>query len=152
MTFSLKARLFLAHVLVLAGALALMGALAAREQRRWVVDRTRESLEHAARNAAAHLPDSADWDDVADRLGDQLGYRVTLIDSAGTVLGDSDVARDELARVESHATRPEVIAALERGSGSATRQSRTVDRELMYLAVRVPRAHPVAVLRPSETH
>ena len=149
MTSSLKARLLLAHVLVIAGALALMAAFAAREQRRWTEDRTREALERAARVAVTHLPAVADWDALADRLGDELGYRVTLIDSTGRVLGDSEVARDDLPRVESHAMRPEVLAALARGSGSARRRSRTVDRDLMYVAVRA-HAGPIAVFRLAE--
>src|SRR5712692_7567637 len=111
MIVSLKTRVFVTHVLVVAGALAVMCVFAAREQRRWVITNTRDSLERQARNAASRLPPAADWDEVADRLGEELGVRVTLIDAAGRVLGDSEVAREDLPRVESHASRPEVRAA-----------------------------------------
>ncbi|MGZ5426057.1 MAG: hypothetical protein ACXWE1_02520, partial [Thermoanaerobaculia bacterium] len=41
----------------------------------------------------------------------QAGARVTLIATDGTVLGDSEVAPDDLAALESHGKRPEVVAA-----------------------------------------
>ena len=151
MTLSLRSRLFLTQALVVVIALLVMGAFAAGEQRRWVIARTHEQLARAAERAAAALPAaSADWDALANRMGEELGYRVTLIDSSGRVLGDSEVAREDLPRVESHAGRPEVRVAMAAGEGSATRMSRTVNRELLYVAVRVPQPGQVAVLRVAE--
>ncbi|MBM2841377.1 MAG: hypothetical protein HW412_1905 [Bacteroidetes bacterium] len=63
--------------------------------------------------------------------------RVTLIDSIGTVLIDSDVPFDELSRVENHLRRPEVQLALRRGIGTDTRHSATVDKDFMYVAKRL---------------
>ncbi len=61
--------------------------------------------------------------------------RVTLIGADGTVVADSEVAPDELARVENHGDRPEVRAALAGQTGASTRRSRTVGRPLLYLGV-----------------
>ena len=59
--------------------------------------------------------------------------RVTLIAPDGSVLYDSDA--DE-ARMDSHAQRPEVLAALANGTGEATRYSDTISEVTIYYARR----------------
>jgi two-component system phosphate regulon sensor histidine kinase PhoR len=149
-TVSLRVRLFLAHALVIVAALAAMCAFAASQQRRWVIDRTRDSLDHTARYLAAELPREADWDALADSVGGALGLRVTLIDREGRVRGDSEVPRAELPGLENHAGRPEVKAALAGEAGSAARRSRTVNEELLYVAVPMRRPGAIAVVRLAE--
>jgi two-component system phosphate regulon sensor histidine kinase PhoR len=147
MSPSQRVRLMAGHVLVVAVALALMTLLAARQQRVWVAERTGESLERAARHVAAGLTPGGDWEGVAARLGATLDYRVTLVDSAGRVLGDSDVPPGRLASIENHADRPEVRAALRGRTGRSLRHSRTIGADLVYVAVPGPRDGPVAVVR-----
>lgn len=72
-----------------------------------------------------------------DELGGRLGVRVTLIAPDGTVIGDSDVKLSDLASVENHAARPEVLAAKAQGFGTATRLSRTVGVSFLYGARRL---------------
>jgi two-component system phosphate regulon sensor histidine kinase PhoR len=75
----------------------------------------------------------------------QGGVRVTVIAADGLVLADSD--RDP-ASLENHADRPEVQQALAQGEGRSVRYSESVDRELLYLAVRHPTpSGTLAVLR-----
>ncbi len=61
--------------------------------------------------------------------------RVTVIDSSGKVLADSEA---DPAKMENHATRPEFASALQGQVGSSTRLSRTIGVELLYLAVPIP--------------
>ncbi|HEY7543170.1 MAG TPA: ATP-binding protein [Methylomirabilota bacterium] len=61
--------------------------------------------------------------------------RITVIAADGRVLGDSDVAVDDLPRVENHATRPEVIAAFAGGVGRDRRTSATIGASLLYVAL-----------------
>ena len=76
-----------------------------------------------------------------DMTQDDLGYfvdlsstnRVTLIAPDGSVLYDSDA--DE-ARMDSHAQRPEVLAALAEGTGESTRSSDTLSEVTIYYARR----------------
>jgi len=75
-----------------------------------------------------------DLDPLADRLGEALGLRVTVIAPDGRVLADSEVPVDRIDEVESHAGRPEVVDALERGRGAARRRSSTVATDLLYMA------------------
>ena len=64
---------------------------------------------------------------LARRLGEQIGARVTIVDTAGAVLGDS--AQDPRL-MDNHAARPEIVAALTAGDGIEVRHSATLDRDL----------------------
>jgi two-component system, OmpR family, phosphate regulon sensor histidine kinase PhoR len=77
--------------------------------------------------------DRAHWDALADQLG--AAGRVTFIDSAGELLGDSQVPLGDLVHVENHRHRPEVAAALAGGRGTATRNSDTIHERLLYAAI-----------------
>ncbi|MCD8306939.1 MAG: ATP-binding protein [Clostridia bacterium] len=67
--------------------------------------------------------------DGADALAEILdGARVTYITADGTVLGDS--RQQNIS--ENHSDRPEVIAALEDGSGYAVRNSETLGENMVY--------------------
>jgi two-component system phosphate regulon sensor histidine kinase PhoR len=74
--------------------------------------------------------------------------RVTVIAPDGVVLGDSEVALADLARLENHRDRPEVRAALEGRVGRDLRTSVSVHAPLMYVALPVRDGdRVVAVLR-----
>ncbi len=74
--------------------------------------------------------------------------RVTLITPDGRVVADTEVATDELPRVENHAGRPEVRAALEGRQGRDLRRSATIDVPLLYVALPLREAGTVrGVLR-----
>ncbi len=64
------------------------------------------------------------------------GYqgRITLIASDGTVLWDN---RHEAAEMDNHQNRPEVVQALESGTGEAQRQSDTLNERTLYYAMQV---------------
>jgi len=61
------------------------------------------------------------------------GARVTVIDADGRVLADSE---SEVQTMENHATRPEVVEARANGEGRSIRHSVTINRDLLYYAVR----------------
>jgi two-component system, OmpR family, phosphate regulon sensor histidine kinase PhoR len=90
--------------------------------------------------AEEDLPRTADA--LADRLGRDLGIRVTVIAADGKVLGDTDLDGEALEKVENHAGRPEVIAALRGGEGRSIRYSTTVSDRLLYVALRIDPADP----------
>ncbi len=58
--------------------------------------------------------------------------RITVIGSNGMVLADSE---HDPETMENHRSRPEVQSALKGQTGSATRRSATLDRDLFYVAV-----------------
>jgi len=80
------------------------------------------------------------------------GARVTLVTADGLVVADS---QSEPQTMENHADRPEIIEAMAAGSGRSMRHSATINRDLLYYAVRQPsRAGKPFVMRfalPQET-
>jgi two-component system phosphate regulon sensor histidine kinase PhoR len=71
-------------------------------------------------------------DDLAKHWSKLLNSRVTLIDSDGVVVGESD---DDYTQMDNHINRPEVQEALNDGLGIRIRRSPTLGYELMYVAV-----------------
>ncbi|MDR2174688.1 MAG: PAS domain-containing protein [Synergistaceae bacterium] len=65
---------------------------------------------------------------------DERRFRVTLISKTGTVLYDTD---GDAAEMENHLDRPEVRAALEKGSGESTRFSGTLRKRTYYRAMKL---------------
>ena len=69
---------------------------------------------------------------IAAQEGQAAGARVTVIDSAGKVLADSEIAPAEM---ENYGSRPEFQAALSGKTGSNERRSATVGTPFLYIAV-----------------
>jgi two-component system, OmpR family, phosphate regulon sensor histidine kinase PhoR len=90
-------------------------------------DETRSLLATEASPAALH--DFTVW---ASR---PTHSRVTLITTDGRVVADSEVPVADLPRVENHAGRPEVAAALAGRVGHDLRRSATIAAPLLYVAV-----------------
>ena len=82
----------------------------------------------------------------------QSGARVTVITERGVVLSDSQA---EAGAMDNHAGRPEIVQAMAEGSGRSIRRSVTLNRDLLYYAVREETpAHEPIILRfalPLET-
>src|SRR5262249_5129342 len=74
-----------------------------------------------------------------------LGRRVTLIDSSGVVVGDSEFEGEGLQQLENHLRRPEVQMAREQGVGFSMRTSLSAGDDEIYVAVR----HPLGFARVS---
>jgi len=75
-----------------------------------------------------------DYDAFCKQAGKNGHTRITVIDADGWVLGDSHA---EIASMNNHGDRPEVIQSLRRGAGISIRHSASVGFRLMYLAVPV---------------
>ena len=65
-------------------------------------------------------------------LAEVTGYRVTIIDTDGSVLYDS---QEDPETMENHISRPEIAHALSGLSSTELRYSRTLQQQLMYAAV-----------------
>lgn len=76
--------------------------------------------------------ETVDLDSLAKHWSKLLDVRVTLIDSEGVVVGESDGDRNQM---DNHFNRPEVQSALNEGQGVRIRRSPTLGYELIYLAV-----------------
>jgi two-component system phosphate regulon sensor histidine kinase PhoR len=94
-------------------------------------------LHDEARALLARGGPAAEVHAFAVRVARPTDSRVTLIAIDGRVLGDSEVPVEDLGRVENHATRPEVAAALAGRVGRDLRTSATIQAPLLYVAVPV---------------
>lgn len=126
----------------LLGALGVVGVLVllmiVQVDRKLAVRLTGETtarLTTEARLVAGQWTANVDADALADRLGRESTHRITLVDSAGRVIGDSEFDRPELDQLENHANRPEIVAARTTGVGSARRRSASAGNEELYVAV-----------------
>ena len=60
--------------------------------------------------------------------------RITLIDMDGNVLTESHLEENNIATMDNHATRPEILAARASEYGVATRYSETLNKKYLYVA------------------
>ncbi len=90
---------------------------------------------------------------IAEQTSQAAGTRITIINSDGKVLADTEANPDTM---ENHARRSEFIAALHGQVGSATRLSKTIGVELLYVAVPIPggavrMAYPLSAIRQANS-
>ena len=74
-------------------------------------------------------------DSLVDRLGEANNARVTFIDLAGVVWGDTERDGQALRAMDNHLTRPEVQDAIKKGSGIRDRYSDTTQTGFRYFAL-----------------
>lgn len=99
------------------------------------IEELKDSLIMQARLIAGQIPSSQDnLDDFCRRFKGKTGARITIIDSSGRVLGDSDEISDNM---ENHGDRPEIRDAEINEVGSSTRFSNTIKKDLFYLAIAI---------------
>jgi two-component system phosphate regulon sensor histidine kinase PhoR len=109
-------------------------------ERRLEVELTRHA--RVARDLLEHSvsAQSAEWtaqtiDPIADQLGASIEARVTIIRADGQVVGDSELSQREIALVENHGDRPEIITAGVDACGLARRHSATLNTDMLYCAI-----------------
>ncbi len=135
MRLSLFWRLALTYLALLLAVLLAVDLYVARTLRRDYLRAGYEQLEALAGVAQVRPPQLADpaglrsWTEWMARSG----ARVTVIAADGRVLADS---AEEPQKMENHAGRPEIRQAWASGEGRAVRHSATLDRDLIYLALR----------------
>jgi signal transduction histidine kinase len=134
----LAQRLFAGYVLIITILVVLVVALSGERLERELEASEVDQLTRQAHLVADAWTSGANADALADRAGQALARRVTLIDSTGHVIGDSEFDGPALEALENHAGRPEVRAARERGVGVSRRRSPSKGDDEFYVAVRAP--------------
>ncbi|RJP31639.1 MAG: HAMP domain-containing histidine kinase [Actinobacteria bacterium] len=135
---NLKRILIFRYALIITAALIAVSLLVIIPIRSYTISREQNNLEEQAQLFARDFqrffsveitPDEIDA--YLEELAGDLPIRLTVIDTEGSVLGDSNFPAEEM---ENHAGRPEVAAALEGRVASARRDSRTLGRGFIYAA------------------
>ena len=135
----IRSRLFLYYLIVIAVIVFSMGAFFIWFLNFLYLQTLQENLNVQARLTAALISEmlerdasSAEIDAEVKSLGAELDLRITVIELDGTVVADS--AEDPRA-MDNHRERPEVVDAINRGKGLASRYSVTVSEDMYYLAI-----------------
>ncbi len=156
MTLSLRARLFLTQALVVTVALGAAILLAAREEHSWLLRRDTDILVRVARTVERELTeDSAwrvlGWPAAARSLGHRVGYRVTLFDATGRVLGDTDNPAARFDSLGALAKSADVMEALRGRTGHRLGPGAVRGESFLSVAVPIPHVPGIAVVRVAES-
>jgi two-component system phosphate regulon sensor histidine kinase PhoR len=138
-------RLYAGYVALIVLLAVLVGVLIGRGTRTSSLDEIERSLRtdatilrEMARPTLSALargePVPGDIPQVLASLPPEVETRLTVVLPDGRVLADS---KEDPANMENHARRPEFMAARAAGEGQATRHSRTLGVDMMYLALPV---------------
>ena len=112
----------------------------AREIRNIQISEIKRTLENRARLLEVQLKelisvrDTIKIDSLCKQYGRLTDTRITVVDIDGNVLGDSD-KNPQL--MENHSARPEIVTAFKGATGSATRFSNTLQKNMRYVAFSV---------------
>jgi two-component system phosphate regulon sensor histidine kinase PhoR len=144
-------KLFLAALVVIAACTVSLDLLIGRTWENMLRREIETSLRQKTQMFAARVADASPGSlkQVTAQAAPAAGPRITVIDSTGKVLADSEANPDTM---ENHAGRPEFVAALQGQIGSATRLSKTIGVDLLYVAVPIPggavrMAYPLSSIR-----
>ena len=140
----IQLKIMLSLTLLIVVVVGASGVLAERGIRERTTANIRLNLERQARliaqlveNIAIEPANTTPLQEIARAGALSTGARITLIDPAGRVVADSEVPVEEIDELSNHADRPEVVEAVREGIGHGMRQSDTLRRALMYVALRV---------------
>jgi two-component system phosphate regulon sensor histidine kinase PhoR len=138
-------KLFSTYALVILICLGLIGAISSITLKRFYQNRIARELETNALLIKNILKENEDprliQSTVLD-LNRQIGARITVIDSEGIVLADSD---EDPKKMENHKNRPEIkTALLSKQTGKSIRFSETIKINMMYVALPVIRNDEVS--------
>ncbi|MEJ1335488.1 MAG: ATP-binding protein [Candidatus Sedimenticola sp. (ex Thyasira tokunagai)] len=153
MKVGVRVKLFLVSLLLMLFIGLIIGIYLENAQRAWAESRIESELLHHAKlvREGLLLADRANTisivEPLADRFGQTIDQRVTIIADDGRVLGDSDLDEDQVRRIENHGSRAEVVTAKAEGIGVARRYSTTIGTDMLYVAIPFQRDDGNGVVR-----
>ena len=129
-------RVFFLYFILASVLIVVLGDYLSSTVRNNYLSKLQEDLTIQSRLIAEDVPLSFqdNLDDFCKKYKEKTGARITIVDSSGRVLGDSD---EPSSLMENHSNRPELIEAGANGIGSSIRFSKTLQRDLFYLAISV---------------
>lgn len=125
-------------LLIIIASLILTSWYASSEMRKMYIEQLTITLEERARlidrqfRSSLTLGNYSFIDQECKKLGKLINTRITVIDTLGNVLGDSE---KEPNLMENHGTRPEIISAFKKDFGVASRFSNTLQKNMLYVAL-----------------
>jgi len=146
-------KLYPVYLVIILSSIIIVGIYASTLLKKFYLHKTAEDLAVRAHLIAREIGGTFDKESqqyleaLCKTVGPETATRITLIHPSGEVLGDSD---EDPQKMENHAGRPEVKAALLGNRGVYTRYSDTLQQEMMYVAIPVKKdGEIVGVVRTS---
>ncbi|MGE5238739.1 MAG: ATP-binding protein [Chloroflexota bacterium] len=128
-------RIFLLHAVLLVLAVTIVEFSITSAVRESYLDNLEKSLLTQIDLISEGIPfGQGNLDALCRKYKEKTGARVTIIESDGTVIGDSDT---DSGLMENHAGRPEIQQAAVSGSGTSLRRSDTLREDFLYVAQKV---------------
>ena len=133
----MRKRLFVFFMLILFFGVTITGLVSYNYMKKWIVDNTENSLKSESALIEEYTKlnnENIDLDKLSKEIKRIIGRRVTIIDTRGKVVGESDLPMEKL---QNHLYRPEIQQALNNGTVSAVRISDTEKLPFYYYAKKV---------------
>jgi two-component system, OmpR family, phosphate regulon sensor histidine kinase PhoR len=127
-------KLYFIYTILLVVGVALAGFVLEAQVKKRLIEHLEEDSLTLAKVMAQSLPDSEDsaiLDQFCDSFRNVAGARITLLDRDGKVVGESDA---DTVEVGTKLDRPEVQEAVNKGTGSSIRFSKTLRIDMLYTA------------------
>ena len=131
-------QLYPSYLLITLISLAAVGWYASSSMQQFYYTQVAEDLKASAHVieeqvlASYKTGDSTSLDKLCKMLGTAGQRRITVIETSGKVLADS---QEDPQQMDDHSDRPEVIEAMENQTGSEIRFSHTLGLNMMYVAI-----------------
>ncbi len=133
-------RLAISFVALSVAAVVAMANVSVAEVRSFFVSQLENELMNRAGILSRAESAGQPRDSLCELAGESSLFRATVIDTSGTVLCDSWATADLM---DNHSDRHEVQQAMAAGHGTSVRVSSSVERELLYVALRSPESGAV---------
>jgi two-component system phosphate regulon sensor histidine kinase PhoR len=133
---------FFSYLLVILVSLVAVTWLASNSMRHFFLQKTQDDLQTRAllfeNYILEHVEplDEQSIDRLCKKIGPAAFTRLTVILPSGRVIGDSE---EDPQKMDNHIDRPEILDAMEKDVGVASRYSPTVGKQLLYVAVPLKR-------------
>ncbi len=130
-------QLFPANLLITLGAVLIVTWLGSSSVRNFYFDEIQNGLESRAGIIEQHITDllltsPEELQKYCRQAGRKAATRITVVQPDGKVLADSS---EDPARMGNHASRPELMDAINGEPGSSLRFSRTLNENMLYVAI-----------------
>ncbi len=128
----LFSKVFLSQAFIILTSLLIVGLTSRYFFKRQFISQVELQLTDSLITVSNQISDKMYQPTLCSNLSTNTRYRFTLIDSKGVVLCDSHA---DTKVMENHLTRPEVIQAIQNGTGYGLRKSNSIHEDMVYGAI-----------------
>lgn len=143
----MRNKLYVFFTLIIVFGVTITGTLSYRLTKNLILSNAKQNLRAQSKLVRNYIKiDKAqsNYDEISDSIMNDTGYRVTIINENGIVIGESKKPSEAL---DNHIDRPEVKKALNTGEGISIRYSDTEKTNMLYYAAKYPLGDNYYIIR-----